>query len=114
MQAPILVFDGGLHLYPSRSAAERALAGGPRPLDAFDGKGRPLRLVEGSRGWLGLFRRGGVHLEAREATAEERRQLRLRLAAALAAKGVPLPWAEGAPLAALMAEAARRLRSASG
>jgi hypothetical protein len=112
MQAPILVFSGGLRVYRSRSAAERALApGGPRALDAFDASGRPLRLVEGGRGWFGLLRKDGVRLAAGGSGADERRQLRARLAEALVQNGAPQAWAEGAPLGALVAEAARRLRA---
>ncbi len=111
MRPPILVFDGGLRVYPSRAAAERALAaGGPRPLDAFDAAGRPLRLVSGGGGLWGLFRRGGVQLAAGPASAEDRRGLRSRLADALVQNGAAARWAEGAPLGALVAEAARRLR----
>ncbi len=110
MRAPILVFTGGLRVYPSRAAAERALApGGAQPLDAFDASGRPLRLVEGSRGWFGLARRSGVRLQASPTSADVLRQLRARLAAALVQHGAPRPWAEGAPLGALVAEAGRRL-----
>jgi hypothetical protein len=115
MQAPILVFEGGLRVYPSRSTAERALAeGGPRALDAFDASGRPLRLVEGSRGWFGLLRKDGVRLVASSGGAGERRQLRLRLAEALVQTGAPRAWAEGAPLGALLADATRRLGRLTG
>ena len=110
MRPPILVFDGGLRVYPSQAAAERALApGGPRPLDAYDGDGRPLRLVEGGSGLFGLFRRGGVHLTADATSAGARSQLRSRLADALVQHGAERRWAEGAPLGALLADAARRL-----
>jgi hypothetical protein len=111
MRAPILLFGGGLRVYPSRAAAERALAaGGPRALDAFDAAGRPLRLVEGGRGWLGFRRKDGVHLEADATGAEVRKRLRTRLAEALVQAGAKRRWAEGAPLGALVAEAARRFR----
>jgi len=111
MRPPILVFDGGLRVYASRAAAERALGtSGPRPLDAFDGYGRPLRLLDGGRGWFGLFHRSGVHLAAGGAsTAGGRATLRGRLAEALVQKGAARAWAAGAPLGALVAEAARRL-----
>ena len=111
MRAPILVFTGGLRVYASRTAAERALApGGARALDAFDAAGRPLHLVVGGRGWFGFRRKDGVRLEAGASSADERRLLRTRLGEALVPLGVARPWAEGAPLGALVAEAARRLR----
>ena len=111
MRAPILVFTGGLRLYPTPGAAERALAPcGPRTLDAFDATGRPLQLRGGSRGWFGLGRKEGVHLEAGPASAEATRDLRVRLAEALVRAGAPAAWAQGAPLGALLAEAARRFR----
>jgi hypothetical protein len=112
MRAPILAFDGGLRVYRSRSDAERALsAGGVRPLDAYDAAGRPLRLVEGGRSFLGLFPRSGVHLEASASSAGLRKDLRVRLAEALVRAGAKPRWAEGAPLGALVAEAARRMRA---
>ncbi len=112
MRPPILVFDGGLRVYPSRSAAERALApGGPRAVDAFDAAGRPLRLVPGGGGPLGFLHRGAVQLVAASTTAAARAQLRSRLADALVQQGAQRPWADGAPLGALVAEAARRLRA---
>ena len=110
MRPPILVFDGGLRVYPSVAAAERALApGGPRPVDAFDASGRPLRLVDGGPGLFGLFKRSGVHLVSDASTADHRGQLRSRLADALVQRGAASKWAEGAPLGALLAEAAKRL-----
>jgi hypothetical protein len=111
MRAPILVFTGGLRVYASRSAAERALApGGPRALDAFDATGRPLQLRAGGRGWFGLRREGGVHLEAGHTSSEQPQRLRARLTEVLVQHGAQLPWAQGAPLGALVAEAAKRLR----
>jgi hypothetical protein len=111
MRPPILVFTGGLHVHPSAAAAERALApAGVQWLDAFDASGRPLQLRAGSRGWFGFRRNAGVHLEAGPATADTRRALRLRLAEALVQAGAPRPWADGAPLGALVAEAAKRFR----
>jgi len=109
MRPPILVFEGGLRVYPSRAAAERALGSTPRALDAFDASGRPLRLEAGGQGIWGLFNRGGVHLAAGPSGAGERRKLRSRLADALVLQGAARPWAEGAPLGALVAEATRRL-----
>jgi hypothetical protein len=110
MRAPILVFDRNLRVYRSRAAAERELAeGGLRPLDAYDATGRPLRLVEGGRSFLGLFARSGIRLVAGSASAGGRRELRSRLAEALVRDGAPERWAEGAPLGALVAEAARRM-----
>ena len=112
MRNPILVFDGGLRVYGSRADAERALAaGGVRPLDGYDAAGRPLRLVQGGRSLLGLFPRSGVHLEASASSADARKELRVRLAEALVRAGAQPRWAEGAPLGALVAEAARRLRA---
>ena len=112
MRPPILVFEGGLRVYPSRAAAERALApGGPRALDAFDAAGRPLRLVPGGGGLLGFLHRGGVQLVAGSTSAGERAQLRVRLGQALVQQGTQQRWADGAPLGALVAEAARRLRA---
>jgi hypothetical protein len=111
MRAPILVFNGTLRVYPSRSAAERVLApGGPRALDAFDAAGRPLQLRAGGRGWWGLPRREGVHLEAGPTSPAELQRLRARLADVLVQLGAKQPWAVGAPLGALVAEAAKRLR----
>jgi hypothetical protein len=110
MRPPILVFSGGLRVYASRSAAERALApGGPRALEAFDATGRPLQLRAGGRGWFGFRHADGVHLEAGDSTSQERQRLRARLAEVLVQHGAKLPWAEGAPLGALVAEAAKRL-----
>jgi hypothetical protein len=110
MRAPILDFASGLRVYASRGAAERALAGGGvRALDAFDASGRPLRLVEGGRGWFGLGRKSGLRLDARPTDADIRRALRVRLAEALVGHGAPRRWAEGAPLGALVSDAARRL-----
>jgi hypothetical protein len=110
MRAPILVFTGGLRVYASRTAAERALSvGGARPVDAFDATGRPLHLSAGGRNWFGLTQKHGVRLEAASASADGRRQLRSRLAEALVQQGVSRPWAEGAPWGALVAEATRRL-----
>ncbi|MGO9828578.1 MAG: hypothetical protein ACLPJH_00450 [Myxococcaceae bacterium] len=111
MRPPILVFDGGLRAYASRAAAERALGPrGPGRLDAFDASGRPLRLLDGGRGWLGLFHKAGVHLApAAGSTAGHRETLRARLATALVQHGAAKPWADGAPLGALVAEAVRRL-----
>ncbi len=112
MRPPILVFDGGLRVYPSRAAAERALSlGGPRAVEAFDAAGRPLRLVPGGGGLLGFLHRGGVQLVADSTTAGARAQLRSRLADALVQQGAQQRWADGAPLGALVAEAARRLRA---
>ncbi len=109
MLPPILVFTGGLRVYRSRSAAERALAaGGPRALEAFDATGQPLQLRPGGRGWFGL-RREGVHLEPGSASADGRARLRTRLAEVLVQQGTPPAWAEGAPLGALLAEAQKRL-----
>ena len=111
MRAPSLVFTGGLRVYGSQSEADRALApGGVRALDAFDAGGHPLRLRQGGRGWFGFARKDGLHLEASAATATERKQLRTRLVEALVQHGAERRWAEGAPLGALVAEAARRLR----
>jgi hypothetical protein len=109
MRPPILVFTGGLRVYPSRGAAERALSpGGARAVEAFDGTGRPLQLLPGGRRWFGFRREGGAHLEAGHATSQVRQRLRARLAEVLVQNGAKLPWAEGAPLGALVAEAARR------
>ena len=114
MRPPILVFDGGLRVYPSRAAAERALApGGLRALDAYDASGRPLQLVDGGRGLFALFQRSGVHLAAGPGGAQQRRQLRSRLAEALVQRGAAQRWADGAPLGALVAEAERRLRASA-
>jgi hypothetical protein len=111
MRSPILVFEGGLRLYPSPGAAERALApGGPRALDAFDGAGRPLRLVQRGGGLFGFLHPSGVQLVALASNAGGRAQLRTRLADALVQQGAQRRWADGAPLGALVAEAARRLR----
>jgi hypothetical protein len=111
VRTPILIFTGGLRVYASRAEAETALGrDGLRPLDAFDASGRPLRLLEGGRGWFGFKRRGGVRLEAGATSAGGRRELRARLAGVLVENGVTRKWAEGAPLGALVAEAARRLR----
>ena len=111
MRLPILVFDGGLRAYLSRGAAERALApAGPRTLDAYDASGRPLELVDRGRGLWGLFGGRGLRLTARAGTSDDRRQLRRRLAETLIQQGAARRWAEGAPLGALVAEAARRLR----
>jgi hypothetical protein len=109
MRAPILVFTGGLRVYSSRVAAERALAsGGARPVEAFDASGRSLQLVSGGRGWFGFARAEGVHLEAGPATAEGPRALRRRLADAVVQAGASKAWAEGAPLGALVEDAVRR------
>lgn len=111
VRAPIFIFTGGLRVYGSQSDAERALAPlGVRALDAFDAAARPLVLRQGGRGWFGFPRRGGVRLEASAASAADRKQLRTRLAEALVQHGAERKWAEGAPLGALVAEAARRLR----
>jgi hypothetical protein len=108
MRAPFLVFEGRLRVYGSREAAERALApGGPRVLDATDAEGRPLRLVEAQGGWLAVFRRAGLRLEAGPTGAEARRRLRERLVQALTEGGTPEHWAEGAPLGALLQRAAQ-------
>jgi len=109
MRPPILVFGAGLSVYRSRSSAERALApGGPRTVDAFDASGRPLNLRPGGRGWFGLVRGDGVHLETGPASAQDGQRLRARLADVLLQHGAKRPWAEGAPLGALVAEAERR------
>jgi hypothetical protein len=110
MRNPILDFTQGLRVYASSAEAERALAqGAVRALDAFDASGRPLHLVEGGRGWFGLGRKSGLRLDARRADADTRRALRSRLVEALASHGASRKWAEGAPLGALVADAARRL-----
>jgi hypothetical protein len=109
VRPPILVFLGGLRVYASRARAEAALAAAkPGALDAFDASGRQLRLAEGGRSWLGFRRRTGVRLEADAAHAADGQRLRARLLEALVSKGAPRPWAEGAPLGALVADAARR------
>lgn len=109
MREPILVFSPGLRVYRSVSDAERVLLpGGVRPVDAFDAAARPLRIAEGG-GFLGVFGRRGPRLVADASTAAGRRALRSRLAAALVQNGAPGPWAEGAPLGALVADALRRL-----
>jgi hypothetical protein len=109
MRPPILVFTGGLRVYPSRGAAEGALSpGGPRAVEAFDASGRPLQLQPGGRGWFGFHRAGGAHLEAGHASSQDAQRLRARLAEALVQHGAKRPWADGAPLGALVAEAAKR------
>src|SRR5277367_3843682 len=110
MRAPILVFSGGPRAYASRAAAERALApGGARAVDAFDAEGRVLQLRPGRRSWFGFGQAHGVQLVAGPPSAEARRTLRTRLADALIQAGAPRPWAEGAPLGALVQDAASRL-----
>jgi len=109
MRAPIVVFSPGLRVYRSVSDAERALLpGGLRPLDAFDAAARPLHIAEGG-GLLALFGRRGPRLIAGSSSAGSRRALRDRLAEAVVQEGAPRPWADGAPLGALVADALRRL-----
>ena len=108
MRPPIVVLSPGLRVYPSSAAAERALLpGSVGSLDAFDAAARPLRIAE-RRGLLGLLGRRGPCLVAGATSAAARRALRDRLAEELVRAGAPRPWAEGAPLGALLAEAARR------
>jgi hypothetical protein len=110
MRTPLVIFSPNLRLFRSPAEAERALTPeGIRPLDGFDAGGRPLRLVQRS-GWRRLFQGAGVALEAGASTASGRREFRLRLAEEVVRLGAPRPWAEGAPLGALVAEAARRAR----